>query len=120
MSSKRLLVVDDEPGFREFVVEVTEGLVDLHLGSRGTQRKIQPLEAGWKAEIDQAGAIVNMAEREGATGHGEQTLFAHWKLDNITEDGIVLDSGSKGVDGVFRDDSAVMAATGQIGNALAM
>ena len=104
----------------ESVVDVTEGLVDLHLGSRGTQRKIQPLEAGWKAEVDHAGTIVNMVEREAGARQGGEVLLAHWKLDEIANGGMLPDSGSNGMDALFRGDATAETSSGRVGNALDM
>ncbi len=110
------LQVDLDSG--ESVVEVTEGLVDLHLGSRGTQRQIQPLEAGWKAEVNGAGQIVNLEERPEAVGIGQETLVARWGLDEMSNAGQVLDSGDAVMDGIYRGDASGTIVPGRVGGAL--
>ncbi|MGB0327368.1 MAG: LamG-like jellyroll fold domain-containing protein [Akkermansiaceae bacterium] len=106
--------VDSETG--ESVVNVSEGLVDLHLGSRGTRREIQPLEAGWKAVVDGSGEIIEM---KGDREESEVDLskpVAHWEFDTIREDGLVRDSGSGRFDGYLiqkNDGDLVTGVSGQ-------
>lgn len=72
------LVVDQDT--RESAVSVSEGLVDLHLGTPGTQRRIQPLEAGFSAQVDSAGDILTL-KRTQVEKPVAPRLVAHWKLD---------------------------------------
>ena len=112
------LKVDFDSG--ESVVEVTEGLVDLHLGSRGTQRQIQPLEAGWKAEVDGTGNILTMEARPRVMRRGQEALLARWQLDEISPGGETTDSGPGGIDGILRGETAGTTVPGRVGNALDM
>lgn len=72
------LVVDQNT--RESAVSVSEGLVDLHLGTPGTQRRIQPLEAGFSAQVDSAGDILTL-KRTQVEKPVAPRLVAHWNLD---------------------------------------
>ena len=86
-------------------VEVKEGLVDLHLGSRGTQREIRPLEAGFSAWFDASGSLVEIsgAEPKPNQASGVETrLLAHWTFDEIDQDGGIADSASHDLDGWLR------------------
>lgn len=116
------LEVDLESGISR--VEVEEGLVDLHLGSRGSERQIQPLEAGWQAQVDGAGEIVRLespGSRVGTDeGERESSLLAHWRLDEIRPDGALEDSSGSGLVGRFRGESAAgQVRPGKTGEALA-
>jgi hypothetical protein len=112
--------VDQDSGTSN--VTVTEGLVDLHLGSRGTQRRIEPLEAGWKAEVNASGEILKLEEqprerlvvKPGIDSH----LLAHWKFDEVGRDGIVTDSWKRQVDGVFKEGKGGETLSGIIDGAL--
>lgn len=99
---------------QEANVAVIEGLVDMHLGSRGTQRTIQPVVAGFTAKVDASGRIVKLEEQQnGRSPQGldmQSHILAHWKLDNVGLDAIVTDSSGHRVDGQFRgqvDSSSV-------------
>lgn len=74
------LEVDQET--RESVVSVSEGLVDLHLGTPGTQRRIQPLEAGFSAQVDAVGDILTVQKTQ-VEKPVVPRLVAHWKLDDV-------------------------------------
>ena len=74
----------------ESVVEVTEGLVDLHLGSRGTQREIRPLEAGFSARFNASGGLVEITESGPSlnkASDAEARLLAHWTFDAVDSSG---------------------------------
>lgn len=107
-----------DPGSGNSEVKVTEGLVDLHLGSRGTQRQIQPLQAGWEAEVDGGGNIVNMEAEPEKGMRADAALLAHWKLDGLSGDGQVPDSGPSGISGLFRGESLANVLSGKAGGAL--
>ncbi len=65
---------------KQSTLTVTEGLVDLHLGSKGTPRRIQPLEAGFSAQVDAKGEIIAMRQA-GTAREVTPKLLGHWKLD---------------------------------------
>ena len=73
--------VEVDQDSRESNVAVTEGLVDLHLGSRGTPRMIRPLEAGYAARVDASGQVIEFTnpEEHGATDQAK--LLKHWTFD---------------------------------------
>ena len=71
---------------RESKVSVIEGLVDLHLGSRGTDRTIRPLEAGHEAHIDPHGKIVDFMD--GSRLRSPIQLVGHWPLDEVMPGGV--------------------------------
>lgn len=80
--------VDVDPETRESNVSVSEGLVDLHLGSRGTERQIRPLEAGFSARVDSTGDIVEITKSENSLRSqpaAEPRLLKHWTFDQPSE-----------------------------------
>lgn len=98
---------------RESDVSVSEGLVDLHLGSRGTARRIQPLEAGFAARVDAAGEIIVLEQLQDARPTEAAGLLGHWTFDSVGEDGAVADTSSRGSDGRLRDGAPVSGVAGQ-------
>ena len=72
--------VDVDPQSRESAVSVTEGLVDLHLGSRGTERTVRPLEAGYAARFDAFGRIVEITQGSDSPPKDATRIMAHWNL----------------------------------------
>lgn len=94
LGTKFTLSVDSESGESDLLV--TEGLVDLRLGSRGTKRQIQPVEAGYAARVDASGAIVSLEEsdRNIDSAPGPE-LLAHWSFNELNDGGIVGDSVSQ-------------------------
>ncbi len=93
LGTKFELALDRETG--ESSVSVIEGLVDLHLGSRGTARKIRPMEAGYTAQVSATGEVVEMRQRSQKPVH-KPTLLAHWKLE-----GTATDASRNKMDGEF-------------------
>lgn len=109
-----------DPQSCESNVAVVEGLVDLHLGSRGTERTIRPLEAGYVARVDAFGKIVEITNGSGIRPESETDdtrLLAHWTFDEIGADGEVKDSTGHQLDGILR--AAPDIIPGRSGQALA-
>ena len=105
----------------ESKVSVIEGLVDLHLGSRGAERTIQPLEAGYAARVDASGRIVEITNGQGihaVPGANEAQLLAHWTFDAINDDGKVEDSSDEKLDGILRAANQAKLVSGVSGQAL--
>ena len=115
--------VQVDPESQESMVAVTEGLVDLHLGSRGTQRRIQPLEAGWQAQVDDSGEIVNLEKSPGqplpvAESPTESPLMAHWRLDQTEPNGTLKDSSNREINAIFHPGTESGHRPGVDGQAL--
>lgn len=107
----------------ESKVAVLEGLVDLHLGSRGADRIIRPLEAGCAAHVDASGRIIEItsgAAASTATDDRTARLLAHWTFDAIDDSGNVGDSSGQRLDGVLRAAAHAKVVQGVSGQALAM
>lgn len=84
--------VDVDKVTRESNVSVSEGLVDIHLGSRGTYRTIHPLEAGHAARVDASGKIVHLKDRNKPASSNKNRppqLLAHWTFDENEDDGLI-------------------------------
>ena len=97
--------VSVDPQSRESKVSVIEGLVDLHLGSRGAERMIRPLEAGYAARVDAFGKIVEITNGSGTRPKSETSdvrLLAHWTFDELNADGTVKNSTEHSLDGILR------------------
>ncbi len=93
LGTKFDLTHDRETGESE--VFVIEGLVDLHLGTRGAARTIQPLGAGFTAQVDASGEIVTLEQRSQESAV-KPNLLAHWNFD-----GTANDSSENQIDGEF-------------------
>lgn len=96
--------VSVDPQSRESKVSVIEGLVDLHLGSRGAERMIRPLEAGYAARVDASGKIVEITNSLGSRSESEEEdvrLLAHWTFDETGADGQVQDSSERRLNGIM-------------------
>lgn len=86
--------VDVDPETRESNVSVSEGLVDLHLGSRGTERRIRPLEAGFSARVDLTGDIVEITKnkrRLKSETAVDPFLLEHWTFNQPLQKNSQLD-----------------------------
>ncbi len=106
---------------RESNVSVIEGLVDLHLGSRGTERKIQPLDAGSAARVDAFGKIVEITNEFASRQKSEEEspqLFGSWSFDELNAEGIVEDSTENQLDGLFANGTPSNLVPGVSGKAL--
>ncbi len=105
----------------ESKVSVIEGLVDLHLGSRGAERMIRPLEAGYAARVDASGRIIEITNgsrgRTVPVGDNAQ-LLAHWTFDGINNDGRIKDSTNQHLDGILRAPEHTKLVSGVSGQAL--
>ena len=114
--------IDVDRESRESNVAVIEGLVDLHLGSRGAERKIRPLEAGHAVHVDEFGRIVEFtngsdSRPESSTGDGR--ILAHWTFDEVSDGGMVKDSTGHAFDGTLRAAEHSNPVPGVSGQALA-
>lgn len=113
--------VSVDPQTLESNVSVIEGLVDLHLGSRGADRTIRPLEAGYAARVDASGRIVEITTGSGNDPENESDasrLLAHWTFDETGADGMVPDLSDGKLDGELPDGNLLKSLPGVIGNAL--
>jgi hypothetical protein len=114
--------VSVDPQSRESKVSVIEGLVDLHLGSRGAERMIRPLQAGYAARVDAIGKIVEITSGTGTHPQFERDeprILAHWTFDELDADGTVLDSTGQQLDGILRSGKHSDFVPGVSGQALA-
>ena len=116
--------VSVNPQSRESKVSVIEGLVDLHLGSRGAERMIRPLEAGYAARVNAIGEIVEITSSTGTHPQfepDEPRILAHWTFDEdeLDADGTVRDSTSQQLDGILRAGQHSDLVPGVSGQALA-
>jgi hypothetical protein len=113
--------VDVDPRSRESEVSVIEGLVDLHLGSRGAERRIQPLEAGYAARVDASGKMVEITA--GPVTHAQPAkdatqLMAHWTFDTLGAEGRIADASTHQWDGLLRAETQPDLVSGVHGQAL--
>ena len=110
-----------DPESREANVSVTEGLVDLHLGSRGAERWIRPLAAGFSARVDGIGEIVEItgsAPTSAKPELSEPRLFGHWTFDDDKDDPVVTDSLGRR-DGILNGTDQYRTVAGVSSNAKA-
>ena len=113
--------VSVDPQSRESKVSVIEGLVDLHLGSRGAERMIRPLEAGYAARVDVSGKIVDISSASGndaASDTDNTRLLAHWTFDELGAGGYVEDSTGNQLHGILRGENAPRFFPGVSGQTL--
>ena len=109
--------VSVDPQSLESNVSVIEGLVDLHLGSRGAERTIRPLEAGYAARVDASGRIVEITTGSGNSLENDTDgtrLLAHWTFDETGADGNVPDSSGSQIDGVFSRRTGLHPVPGRL------
>ena len=109
-----------DPQSREANVSVIEGLVDLHLGSRGVERMIRPLEAGYAARVDASGTIIEITDGN-PLNHNHQIspqILAHWNFDKIDSIGIIQDLTKHQLDGVLQSNDKPKPVEGIRGQAL--
>jgi len=109
-----------DPQSREANVSVIEGLVDLHLGSRGVERMIRPLEAGYAARVDASGTIIEITDGN-PLNHNHQIspqILAHWNFDKIDSIGIIQDLTKHQLDGVLQSNDKPKPVEGISGLAL--
>ena len=110
-----------DPQSRESNVSVIEGLVDLHLGSHGTERMIRPLEAGYAARVDASGKIIeitNGSETRPTSETDDARILAHWTFDELSADGKVQDATGSQLGGILRAGKAPDLVPGVSGQAL--
>ena len=113
--------VSVDPQSRESNVSVIEGLVDLHLGSHGTERMIRPLEAGYAARVDASGKIIeitNGSETRPTSETDDARILAHWTFDELSADGKVQDATGSQLGGILRAGKAPDLVPGVSGQAL--
>jgi hypothetical protein len=103
----------------EVLVDVIEGLVDLHLGGEGIAQRIQPLPAGQSARVDASGQILELVGNaldpalQSASG-----LVAHWTLDRVGSDGKIEDASGNRLHGSMQHKTAGTTLPGKVGKAL--
>lgn len=111
-----------DPNTQESNVSVIEGLVDLHLGSRGAERSIRPLEAGFAATVNGSGEIVEIRKHLNSPAESRQPnesqLLAHWTFDDLKPDGTLADSTGNGLSGTYRAGMQSSSIPGIRGQAL--
>ncbi len=111
--------VSVDPQSHESKVTVIEGLVDLHLGSRGADRTIRPLEAGYAARVDEFGKIVEIkSDYNPDLVEDGVRILAHWTFDDIGTDGNIKDSTNNSLNGILRAGNEPQLAPGVSGKAL--
>ncbi|MCM8527136.1 MAG: FecR domain-containing protein [Lentisphaeraceae bacterium] len=110
LGTKFSLKIDPNDG--ESKVDVTEGLVNLHLKSPTEDKKLQSLSAGSKANLDSNGKLLSV-EGESDT---KPNLIAHWTFDEIrgTE---VPDSSGNGLHGKLHGKLDSLQSDGVSGKA---
>ena len=89
---------------RESSVTVIEGMVDLHLGSRGVQRTIRPLEAGSAVRVEASGKIIDTDSHSAVRSKprtDNSRILAHWTFDEMGADNSVRESTGH-FDGILR------------------
>lgn len=112
--------VEVDPQSHESNVSVIEGLVDLHLGSRGAERNIRPLGAGYAARVDAFGKIIEISSDEDTGTPDERAveIVGHWKLDTVGAAGLVEDSAGRQLHGKLHSDRESKVGSGVSGQAL--
>ena len=112
--------VEVDPQSRESNVSVIEGLVDLHLGSRGAERNIRPLGAGYAARVDAFGKIIEISSDEdtGKPNTSAVEIIGHWKLDTVGAVGLVEDSSGRQLHGKLQSDRESKVGSGISGQAI--
>ena len=102
-------------------VTVTEGLVDLRLGSPGVARVVQPVMEGQVARIDAAGTLVELRTTQpvNAAAAKPPGLIAHLLLDEVESDGTVVDDSGCGHHGTVRPGGSAALMPGRTGSGFA-
>ncbi len=104
---------------RAVAVEVTEGLVDLHIGDEQMRQRIQPLPAEQSAFVDATGKVVKIAgEAIDPKYRSASSLLAHWRLDDIAANNHVTDASGNGLHGRLNHNTDANSLPGKIGQAL--
>lgn len=110
------MTVDEHSGDAQ--VEVTEGLVDLHVGGQGTEHRIQPLLAGQSALVDATGEVIRI---EGETIDpkfaASSSLVGHWTLDDLAADPQVADVSGRSLHGTLSGETDARSIPGKVGRA---
>jgi len=94
--------VDVDRESKEANVSVIEGLVDLHLGSRGVERTIRPLEAGNEARVDASGTIIEItdgSEFSQKQSKESPAIIAHWNFDELDSSRTIKDASNNHLHG---------------------
>lgn len=107
---------------RESKVSVIEGLVDLHLGSRGADRMIRPLQAGYAARVDAFGKIVEMTNGSVSLRNAQANdarIVAHWTFDEPDTEGMIHDSTAHQLHGNLQAEGHTNRVPGVSGQAIA-
>jgi hypothetical protein len=100
-------------------VEVTEGLVDLHIGDEQMRHRIQPLPAGQSALVDATGKVVKITGKAIDPAYrSASSLLAHWPLDDMPANGQVTDASGNGLHGRLKPNTNANSLGGKVGQAL--
>jgi ferric-dicitrate binding protein FerR (iron transport regulator) len=105
-----------DPNTRESNISVIEGLVDLHLGSRGAERTIQPLAAGDSARVDASGKIVGITNTP--VTPAKAGILAHWTFDVMGETGEIEDTSGNQLHGHLQEGTTNGLVRGIRGQAI--
>jgi len=103
-------------------VTVSEGLVDLKLGSPGVARVVQPVTEGQSARIDATGTIVEVRSLPavGSVRMMFPELLAHLALDGISENGTLVDASGQGHHGTTQPAGGSQAVAGHVRQAVSL
>lgn len=103
-------------------VSVSEGLVDLKLGSPGVARVVQPVTEGQSARIDATGTIVEVRSLPavGSERMMPPRLLAHLALDEIRENGTLVDASGQGHHGTAQPAGVSQAVAGHVSQAASL
>lgn len=117
LGTRFTMTVDRESG--EADVKVVEGLVDLHLEGDGTSSRIQSLPAGQSAKVNAKGEVVRIDGKAIDPRHQDGSgLLAHWKLDDIGDDGHVTDDSGNELHGTLNGNTRASSREGKVGRSL--
>ena len=117
LGTRFTMTIDRESG--EADVKVVEGLVDLHLEGDGTSNRIQSLPAGQSAKVNARGEVVRIDGKAIDPRHRDASgLLAHWKLDDIGDDGHVTDDSGNELHGTLNGNTRARSREGKVGRSL--
>ena len=109
LGTKFSLSINPEDG--ESKVNVTEGLVNLHLKSPSEEKRLQSLAAGSKANLDSNGKLLSVE------GESKPSLLAHYTFDDL-KGGVVKDSSGNDLPGQLVGKMENLLTEGVAGKAL--
>lgn len=103
-------------------VTVSEGLVDLKLGSPGVARVVQPVTEGQSARVDATGTIVEVRSLPavGSVRMMSPGLLAHLALDGVSANGTLVDASGHGHHGTAQPAGGSQPVAGHVGQAVSL